>query len=154
MRKNLLLVFAVCVFVSTGFQAAAQQPTNTPPPKVLSIFREDVKASKGAAHEKLEAGYVAALRKANWSVFSIALTPIAGPSDAWFLTGYDSFEAWEKDRQATDKNAELSREFERLDALDAEFRTNQRTFVAVLREDVSYHPNVDLAQVRYFEIIT
>src|SRR5713226_7217820 len=154
MKKSLLFAFAVCVFISAPLQAAGQQPTNTPPPKVLSIFREDVKASRTSAHEKLEAGYVAALRKANWPVYGIALTPVAGPSDAWFMTGYDSFEAWEKGRQATDKNAELSREFERLDSLDAEFRTNHRGFVAVLRDDLIYHPNVDLAQVRYFEIIT
>jgi len=154
MKKSLLCTLAVFVFATTAHQAAGQQPTNTAPPKVLSIFREEVKASKNGAHEKLEAGYVAALRKANWPVPSIALTPVAGPNDAWFISAYDSFEAWEKDRQATDKNAELSREFERLDNLDAEFRTNQRSFVAVLRDDVSYHPNVDLAQVRYFEIIT
>jgi hypothetical protein len=154
MKKSLLFTLAVFVLASTAHQAAGQQPTNTSPPKVLSVFREEVKASKNGAHEKLEAGYVAALRKANWPVYGITLTPVAGPNDAWFTTGYDSFEAWEKDRQATDKNAELGREFERLDNLDAEFRTNQRSFVAVLRDDMSYHPNVDLAQVRYFEIIT
>src|SRR5881296_3158009 len=150
MKKTLLFVFAVFVFASTSFQAAAQQPMNTSPPKVLAVFREDVKASRNGAHEKLEAGYVAALRKANWPVYGIALTPVAGPNDAWFTTGYDSFEAWENDRRASDKNAELSREFERLDALDAEFRTNQRSFVALLREDLSYHPNIDLAHVHYF----
>src|SRR5262249_26332939 len=154
MKKGLLFIFALGVFVSTALQAAAQPPTNSPPPKVLSIFREDVKASRTGAHEKVEAGYVAALRKANWPVFSIALTPVAGPNDAWFINAYDSFEAMEKDRRAIDKNAELSREFERLDALDAEFRTNQRGFVAFFREDLSYHPTIDLAQIRYFEIIT
>src|SRR5438128_6871904 len=154
MKKCSLLAFAICVFVSTALQAGAQPPTNTPPPKVLSVFREDVKASRTGAHEKLEGGYVAALRKANWPVFSIALTPVAGPNDAWFMNAYDSFEAMEKDRAAMDKNAELSREFERLDALDAEFRTNQRGFVAVFREDLSYRPTIDLAQIRYFEIIT
>jgi hypothetical protein len=152
MKKSLL--FAVCVFALTAIPAAAQPPTNSPPPKVLSIFREDVKASRSGAHEKLEAGYVAAQRKANWPVYSIAITSVAGPNDAWFMTGYDSFEAMEKDRKALDKNAELSREFERLDALDAEFRTNQRGIVAVFREDLSYHPTIDLAQVRYFQIIT
>ncbi|HEY3138823.1 MAG TPA: hypothetical protein VGL29_22565 [Blastocatellia bacterium] len=154
MKKGLLFIFALGAFVSTAIQAAAQPPTNSPPPKVLSIFREDVKASRTGAHEKLEGGYVAALRKANWPVFSIALTPVAGPNDAWFINAYDSFEAMEKDRHAIDKNAELSREFERLDALDAEFRTNQRGFVAFHREDLSYHPTIDLAQIRYFEIIT
>jgi hypothetical protein len=41
--------------------------------------------------------------KANWPTHYLAMTTITGPSEAWFLTPYDSFEAWERDRQATEK---------------------------------------------------
>jgi len=48
----------------------------------------------------------------------------------------------------------LSAEFERLDEQDAQFRTNQRMMLCVLQENLSYQQNVDVAHMRYFEVIT
>jgi hypothetical protein len=154
MKKSLFFLLAISLLVSTALDVAAQQPTNTQPPKVLRIFREDVKASRNDAHAELEAGYVRALQKANWPVYGLGMTSMAGPNDAWFLTGYPSFEAMENDDRNIEKNPELVKEFARLDAADAEFRTNQRGILALLREDLSYNAATDLAQVRYFEVIT
>ena len=39
------------------------------------------------------------MAKANWPTHYIAMTTVTGPSEAWFLTGYPSFAAWEKDRE-------------------------------------------------------
>src|SRR6185503_20918578 len=94
-----------------------------PPPRVLSIFREEIKAARTGAHEKLETGYVRALQKAKWPVYSLAMTPAVGGTDAWFMTAYDSFASMEKDRQNTEKNAQMMADFDRLDAMDADFRT-------------------------------
>jgi len=152
MKKSLLFAFAVCVFISAALQAAGQQPTNTPPPKVLSIFREDVKASRASAHKKLEAGYVAALRKANWPVYGIALTPVAGPSDAWFMTGYDSFEAWEKDVLAEQKNATLSAALDRASVADGDLLSDYDASALVYSDEYSLRSSVDIPHMRYFEI--
>ena len=151
MKKTLLFVFAICLFVSTAFEARAQAG---PPPKVLFIFREEIKAGRGAAHEKLETGYVRAFQKAKWPVYSLAMTPAVGGSDAWFLTAYDSFAALEKDRQSVEKNTQLIAEFDRLDALDAEFRTGQRSIVCVLNEELTYGSPVDISQMRFFSVTT
>jgi len=48
MRKSLMILFATCLLAAFASQALAQTP---PPPKVLTIFREDVKAARGSAHE-------------------------------------------------------------------------------------------------------
>jgi hypothetical protein len=151
-KKSVLLLFTATVLLGGAIQAAAQTATPQPPPPVLWIFNEDVKASRGSAHEQFETGYVRALQKAKWPVYSLAMTSIAGPNVAWFVSGYPSFAAWEKDRHDTGKNAELSREFDRLDAGDAEFRTNQRGMVARFREDLSYNANTVIAQMRYFQV--
>ena len=151
MRIRLMTLFAACMLAAFAAQALAQTP---PPPKVLSIFREDVKAGRGKAHAKLEAGYAAALRKAKWNTYSLALASVTGVGDAWFLTGYPSLEAMETDDRNVDKNAALSAEFERLDEQDAQFRTNQRQMIAVLQENLSYQQNVDIAHMRYFDVIT
>jgi hypothetical protein len=149
MKKILLSLFALCLFVSTTLEARAQA---SPPPKVLSIFREEIKASRGGAHEKLETGYVRALQKAKWPVYSLAMTASSGGTDAWFMNAYDSFAALEKDRENTNKNAQLSAEFERLDGMDAEFRTGQRAILCVLNEELTYGGSFDVSQMRYFGV--
>lgn len=154
MKKSLLVVFAVCVFASTAVQAAAQPPMPTGPPKVLSMFREDVKAGRGAAHENVETGYVRAMQKAKWPVYYLAMTPAFGGTDAWFVTAYDSFASLQKDRDNTNKNAQLTADTDRMDALDAEFRTSQRSIVCVLNEELSYGGAVDIPQMRFFSITT
>jgi hypothetical protein len=150
MRKSLLFLFAIGFLVSATLEARAQ----TGPPKVLSIFREEVKAARGSAHEKLEAGYVRAFQKAKWPVYSLAMTAAMGGTDAWFMTAYDSFAALDKDRQNFDKASQLTADFERLDAMDAEFRTGQRNFVCVLNEELTYGGNFDVSQMRYFSVNT
>jgi hypothetical protein len=151
MKKMLLLIFAICLFVSTALEARAQAG---PPPKVLSIFREEIKAGRGTAHAKLETGYVRALQKAKWPVYSLAMTATAGGTDAWFVSAYDSFAAMEKDRQNMDKNAQLSADFERLDGLDAEFRTGQRGVLCSLNEELTIGGSFDVSQMRYFAVNT
>lgn len=152
MKKAPILLFAIGMLVALVPQAFAQNPPS--PPQVLTIFREEVKAGRGAAHERLEAGYVAAFRKAKWNTYSLAMTALAGNGDAWFMTGYPSLEAWETDRRNQSKNAELVSEFDRLDEMDTQFRTSQRQMVARLREEMSYQPNIDVAHMRYFNVIT
>jgi hypothetical protein len=151
MKKTLMLTFAICLFVSTTFEARAQAG---PPPKVLSIFREEIKAGRTTAHAKLENGYVRALQKAKWPVYSLAMAATSGGTDAWFIAVYDSFAALEKDRQNTDKNVQLSAEFERLDGMDADFRTGQRAILCSLNEELTIGGNFDVSQMRYFAVNT
>lgn len=155
MKKSLLFVFAVCVVVSTAVQAAAQQSPPTGPPKVLSMFREDIKAGRGTAHENVETGYVRAMQRAKYPVYYLAMTAAYGGTDAWFVTGYDSFAALQKDRDDQNKNAQLTADTARMDALDAEFRTGQRSIVCVLNEAMSYASGpVDISKMRFFSINT
>jgi hypothetical protein len=150
MKKTLLSVFAICLFVASAFEARAQSG----PPKVLAIFREDIKAGRGAAHEKVEAGYVRAAQRAKWPVNYIAMTSVYGGSDAWFVTGYESFAALQKDHENAEKNTQYTADNERMDALDAEFRTGQRGFVCVLNEELSYGGALDISQMRFFSVNT
>ena len=150
MRKVLLLLFAICLFVSTSFEARAQDR----PPKVLSIFREEIKAGRGAAHETLETGYVQASHKAKWPVYYLAMTAEFGGSDAWFVTAYESFAELAKDRTESRKNPQMSADFDRLDAKDAEFRTGQRSILCALNEELTIGGAFDITQMRYFAVNT
>ncbi|MEO7136682.1 MAG: hypothetical protein ABI037_03100 [Gemmatimonadales bacterium] len=47
-------------------------------PKVLLIFREQVKPGKDSAHEKVEAGWPRAFAKAKWPTNYLAMTTMTG----------------------------------------------------------------------------
>src|ERR1051325_3082743 len=81
------------VLLLTGFQAVAQDAPALP--KVLRIFREEIKQGKTAAHEKTESSFVKMLNKYKYPVFSLGCDVLAGPSEAWFFEGHDSFKSIE-----------------------------------------------------------
>jgi hypothetical protein len=153
MKKLPLYSMLLASFVAFPLRAA-ESPGPPGPPKVLQIFREEVKAGKGAAHVKVEKGFVAAFARANWPTHYIALTTITGPSEAWFLTGYPSFAAWEKDRNETDSNKALTADLDMLIEKDGEVLTSTRSLVAFLREDLGAGSPVDIPKMRYFRLLT
>lgn len=131
--------------------AAAQE--KTPPPKVLSVYREFVKPGKaGAAHEKGESAFVQAMARAKWPTHYLAVTSITGKPRALFFTPYESFEAWEKDIAAVQGNASLSAALERASVADGDLLSDTDASALVYRDDYSLRSSVDIAHMRYFEI--
>ncbi len=123
------------------------------PPKVLVIGREYTKPGKsGAAHEKTESAFVQAMKRAKWPTHYLAVESLSGKSRALFLTGYDSFEAWEKDISAQQKNATLAADLTRAWAGDGELLSDTDGGVFRFSADYSLRPAVDIPHMRYFEI--
>ena len=147
-----LTLFAPLAFLVSVLPAAAQPAAPPAPPKVLQIFREEVKPGKTAAHEKVEAGWPRAFAKAKWPTYYLAATSVTGPSEAWFITGYDSYASYETDQKNLEKASALFAETQRLSALDGELLTQGRSMLATYRGDLSYNTGVDLAKMRYFTI--
>ena len=122
-----LLLGSYLVFGGLG--VAAQDMTS--PPKVLSIYREFVKPGKsGMPHEKAESAFVQAMTRAKWPTHYLTVTSLSGKPRALFLTRYDSFEAWEKDALATQKNEALSAALDRAAVADGD-----------LLSDVGFEPS-------------
>jgi hypothetical protein len=132
----------------------AQESAATGPPKVLQIFVESVKPGKGAAHVKVEAGWPLAFRKAKWPTHYMAMTSMTGPSEAWFISGFDSYAAWEADQKHLEQTPALERELQRLSLQDGELLSGTRGIVAVYREDLSYRPNIKMGEMRYSTVTT
>lgn len=151
MKNCVRFTLAVGSLLAVGLPAYAQ---STPAPNILQIFREEVKVGHGAAHAKTEAGWPRAFTKANWPTHYVALTTVTGPSEAWFITGFESLAAWEKDTQATEATPALQAELDRLSAEDAQHINNGRTIVARYRADLSHRPGVNLPAMRYFSVTT
>ena len=112
MNKLSSTLLGLAALFVAPYVAAAQEVQ--PPPKVLVIIREFLKPGKaGAVHEKAEAAFVQAFAKAKSNSHYLAMNSMTGKPRSLFLSGYDSFEAWEKDGKAVEKNASLSSALDR-----------------------------------------
>lgn len=134
--------------------AAAQEQTKKMMgvPKVLTVTREFVKPGRGGAdHDKAESAFVRAETAAKWPTFYIGLNSLSGKQRSLFLSGYDSFDAWEKDAAATQKNTVLASALDRASVADGALLDAVDQSVWVFREDQSMHPTASIADVRFME---
>jgi hypothetical protein len=151
MRKAIPVVLAMTIAAFGSLLTAAQDMTA--PPKVLEIQREFIKPGKaGAIHDKSESNFVAAMARAKWPTHYVALSSMSGKSRALYIVGYDSFAAWQKDNDATEKNAALSAEIDKIAQSDGELLDSFDQGVLYYDADKSYRPISDLSNIRYVEI--
>ncbi|MGH9497603.1 MAG: hypothetical protein ACRD3L_00520 [Terriglobales bacterium] len=144
--------FVVGMWLLLGIQAVVAQQTE-PPPKVLSVVREVLKPGKsGMGHERSESAFVQAFSHAKWPSHYLAVDSLSGKPRSLFLAGYDSFEAWEKDTNALQKNGALAAAFDHAEAADGELLSEISMSAFTYSEEYSFNSSVDIAHMRYFEI--
>lgn len=151
-QKMWWLLLCCWVFSLVG-TSIGQEATTMSPPKVMIIIRENVKPGKaGGIHEKSESAFVNAFKAAKWPQHYFAADSQSGSSRSLFFIGYNSFADWEKDTQATGKNATLSAALERASSADADLLSSYESSAFVYNEDQSLQAALNIAQMRYFEI--
>jgi hypothetical protein len=133
-------------------QAAPATSSATPLPKVLGIYREEVRPGKAAAHGANEAAWAAALAKGQSATHWLAMTSVAGPTEAWFFSAYDSWADLQKQEDSMAANAALTAEDDKFNALDGELLSRTSRIVASYRPAISYQPELSLPTMRYMSI--
>ncbi len=152
MKKISPILLGLSLAAACGSVAAAQQ-SSTEVPKVLQITREWVKAGKtGMAHDKSESAFVQAMAEAKEPAHYVALCSLSGKSRCLYLTGYSSFDAWQKDQESVAKNKELSAKLDAALVADGELLDSMDQGVLTYNPDMSYHAKGDLSQARFMEI--
>jgi hypothetical protein len=154
MKKLCVGVVSLCLAAACCVVAAAQEKgPMSGPPKVLTVTREFLKPGKnGAPHDKTESEFVAAMRDAKWPSYYFGLDSLSGKVRSIFLTGYDSFDAWEKDVRAQQKNPKLASALDRAYADDAPLLDSVDQSVWFFREDQSHHPTTEIGSARMMEL--
>ena len=158
--KKFLFLFALALLVSVCSPAFAQTPERMGPPPVLLIVREDIKASKMPAHNKHSASFAQIFAKLQTSSHRIALVPVAGSeNEVVYITGAGSFADLEKMQQDTDKkmsgaSGAIKTELDRLAKEAPDLHSAMRDMLTVYRPELSFNPDVNIAQMRYFSITT
>ncbi|MDP8979658.1 MAG: hypothetical protein M3O35_03590 [Acidobacteriota bacterium] len=138
----------------TTFPSIAQDQTNPPP--MLRVIREDIKPGRGAAHERIEAGYVRAFAKSKYPNY-LAMTSLTGPDQAWFLEPYATYAALESSLQLVDHDAVLKKQLDQLDSQDGDMRSGGRNMILVYQKDLSYRAEDlirDIPKAHYMRIQT
>ncbi|MGB0036004.1 MAG: hypothetical protein WBP79_11075, partial [Candidatus Acidiferrales bacterium] len=152
MKKLMGIFLGVCLTLACADVVAAQDSKGGPP-KVLTIAREFVKPGKtGATHEKSESLFIQAYAKAKWPTHYLGMESLSGRSRALFFTGYASFEAWEKDAMAQQKNEAFSAGFAHASLVDGELLEGFDQSVWTYSEEGSNAGGIEISHMRYFEI--
>ena len=149
-------VASVCCTVALGVTLVAvpNAQQGPGPRKVMQIIREEIKAARGAPHGRAEEAYVRAFRAAKTPVYYVGLRSVTGPTEAWFVSSYDSYGALEQENDLVAKNPSLTKALEMADEQDAQFRTATRTVVAELQEELSYRMRPTVQDMRYMHVTT
>ena len=154
MKNAIGLLAGFCLLFGGSAMVAQDAPSAEviPPPKVLVIEREFVKPGKsGSIHAKSESAFVNAMTAAKWPTHYLAAESMSGRARVLFMFGYPSFEAWEKDNQAQEKNATLSAALDKAEAVDGELLSDYTQGVFVFDPESSLRAG-DVVHSRYFEI--
>lgn len=149
------LCLVALLLASSAAPAIAQTPAPDPntPPAILNIYRETVKIGKNAAHEANEQAWAGMLAKAQWPTGWLGTTAVTGPNEAWYFTGYPSWDAFEKDTNAKEA-AEALADTKKYSAQDGELLTNTSQMITRYRPGMSYKASISLGTMRYFTINT
>jgi hypothetical protein len=156
MRKDFCLSILGCILLLGCVGIAAQ---DNHPPKILQIVREEIKTGKMPAHNVEANNVVQIWSKAKSPYHRIAMVPVAGnENEVMYVWPFDSYADLEKSGRDLDQMASVTykADFDRIAAQNKweDLHTTQRDVIAVLREDLSYNPNVDITKMRYMRTET
>jgi hypothetical protein len=151
-RVCVMLNVAVLIGSPVAAQSTTTQRDPNDPPPLLVVYREEVKPGKGAAHTANEQAWAAAYTKGQAPIQWLGMTTIAGPSEAWFLSRYDSFAAFQKTDDAMGANAALTADEDKFSALDGDLLNRTSTIIARYQPDLSYQPKVAIPKMRYMQV--
>jgi hypothetical protein len=159
MKKQFGTLAGLCLLCTgiglagSGMATAQDSKPDLTPPNVLVVESEMLKPGmSGMAHQKSESAFVQAMEKAKSPEHYFGASSMSGPSRALFFLAYDSFADWEKSNAAMMSDSALAADFDSAMQADGKLLESFTTMVFRYDPDLSVSPNVDLAQMRYFEI--
>jgi hypothetical protein len=153
MKRHTLLSILVSACAIGGIDAVLASDLPKTQPKMITIWREEVKPGRAAAHAKNEAGYVAAFEKAKDPYHYLGLVSITGPSEAWYISPWESHAQLGESMKFEEQDKGLSSRLEQLGEKDSEYLNKLSVIQASARPDLSFGPFPDLAKARYFQIV-
>ena len=155
MRSRISL--SALLLLATSALATAQSPMPagpSSPPAIIQRSREMMKVGHSDAHEANERAWAGAYAKTKLPFYSIALTSMTGPNDAWWMSGWQSFKQFDDANAALAKNKEFQAAVSQYAAKDADYVSDAVGSLWTLRQDLSYRDTVDWSKMHAYQMIT
>jgi hypothetical protein len=153
MPKSMLLLILLALCFAFALAQASQMKAGQPP-KYLQVIVEEVRAGKMATHNHLEAEWTDALKRAGIKAHYLGASSVAGQSEALWLLLHDSLGEVEELREEEATNSALRSVVERYSEQDSDYITAYSTMLARRRDDLSYRPDFNFGEYRFFAVHT
>jgi hypothetical protein len=147
-----LLGFVLLQAASVAAQGSSTPQASDSPPNLVVIYREEVRPGKAAAHTVNEQAWAAAFTKGQAPIRWLAMTTVAGPNEAWFLSPYESYAAFQKVEDAMQASAALTADQDKYSSQETDILSRTSTIVARYQPAMSYQPRVPIPQMRYMQV--
>jgi hypothetical protein len=146
--RSLCSLCLACAFLC---RAQVVSPSPASPPKVLLLVRQQFKAGRSHARERLERATAALYNRLEVPVYWMELAAFTGTSEAMFLDPFDSFEAVEKASAVLGQLYEAHPESARLQAGIDDLVASQTSILAVRLDPAN--AGINLAKARFLRML-
>ncbi|MGA2991090.1 MAG: hypothetical protein ABSD88_11505 [Candidatus Korobacteraceae bacterium] len=153
MKKWLCSVAGLFLALAGSLAAYAQTPA-VPPPNILNIETVTIKPYENGHYDKVVSEYPALSRQFKDPTHFLAMEALTGSPRAIYLSGYDSYEALQKNEEWLLGNAAIDAKVESLEARVAPYISEVNHTIWHYRPDLSNNvAGADIPHSRYWEVI-
>lgn len=131
-----------------SFPVLAQEP----PSPLLFVAREQIQPGKLAAVTRIEEDAAAFCAKAKCPNPYLAISSITGPSEIWWINGFDSPDHMEKVWRDYAANAAISQQLNTVAEQKGDLVFPAQNMIARFREDLSFATSLTIATARFLYI--
>ena len=154
MRKLLCSIAGLTFVLAGSLAARAQTPAAPPPPNLLNIETDNVKAYEMVPYNKIAEEYPALSMKTKQPSHYLALNSMTGAPRALYIFDYDSYETMQKQTEAYLGNATVKAAFDALDAEEGKYTSEVHNVIWHFRQDLSNNTaGADLPHSHYWEVV-
>ena len=153
MKKCLCFVAGLFLALA-GFPAARAQTPAAPPPNILNIETVTLKPYQSAPYDKVASKYADLSQQLKDPAHFLAMESLTGSPRAIYLTGYDSYEALQKNEEWLLGDTATDAKFDALDARAATCISDVQYSIWHYRPDLSNNvAGADLPHAHYWQVI-
>jgi hypothetical protein len=153
MRKWLCSVAGLFLALAGSLAALAQTPA-VPPPNILNIQMDNIKPYVEGPYDKLASEYPDLSRQLKDPTHVVGMEALTGSPRAIYVTGYDSFEALQKNEEWLVGDEATGAKFDALDARVAPYLSEVHYTIWHYRPDLSNNvAGADIPHSHYWEMI-
>lgn len=154
--KARIASIATLCLLTTGFTIISSTPTlaqnDSGPSKYLYISNNIVRPGQFSAFYKAEGDAAQAVRDAHAPSRYIAAVPITGTNDVVFFHAFDSFDALQKNHDATQAIPGLTDKLHAISAAESALLSDEYTSIYQYQPDLSLHTTQKVVDARFLDI--